>query len=224
MACCPRARHRCFAERDRAGERDEASMTVRHAAFVIPHPYVDALACFREPIKRLAKEGWEVDLYTTLSPVHPPPAFNRQNVRLRPIEMTRSGALRLVAQLVSRRPKYDWLFTVPQWSMHYGGIASSLAKIPMVCISDELKTEAEATSGALSRWKRREQRAHERCAFTVALSEERGAFIREENPDRAGGLGRWRQPHRLVPPRRHCRGSLPDLFAGVLSSMHGAER
>src|SRR5262245_20291094 len=36
----------------------------RGVAFVIPHPYVDALACFREPIRLLADEGWEIDLYT----------------------------------------------------------------------------------------------------------------------------------------------------------------
>jgi hypothetical protein len=154
------------------------------AAFVIPHPYVDALACFREPIKRLADQGWQVDLFTTLSPMHPAPAFNRENVRLVPIEVTRLGAARLVAALVRNRPKYDWLFAVPQWSLHYTGVAASLASIPMVCISDELKTEEEATSDGLKRWKHRERRAHQKCAFTIALSDPRAAFIRDE--DRLG--------------------------------------
>jgi hypothetical protein len=153
----------------------------RRAAFVIPHPYVDALACFREPIKRLADEGWQVELFTTLSPMHPAPAFNRENVRLVPIEMTRLGAVRLVAELVRTRPKYDWLFAVPQWSLHYTSLAASLANIPMVCISDELKAEEEATSDVLKRWKHRERRAHQKCTFTIALSDPRAAFIRDED-------------------------------------------
>ena len=56
----------------------------RAVAFVIPHPYVDALACFREPIRLLADEGWEIDLYTSFSPVHPAPFFGRENVSARP--------------------------------------------------------------------------------------------------------------------------------------------
>ncbi len=156
-------------------------MTSRRAAFVIAHPYVDAIACFREPIKRLADEGWQVDLYTTLSPVHPPPAFKCDNVRLRPIEITRAGAVRLVADLAWGRPKYDWIFAVPQWSLHYAGIAASLGRIPLVCISDELKADCEATTGDTRRWRERERRAHQRCVFTIALTEERAAFVRSEN-------------------------------------------
>jgi len=165
-----------------------ASMNRRRAAFIIPHPYVDALACFREPIKRLADEGWQVDLFTTLSPRHPAPAFNRENVRLVPITVTKIGAARLVGQLMWNRPKYDWLFAVPQWSLHYSNMAASLANIPVVCISDELKAEAEATSGDLKRWKLKERRAHQKCAFTIALSGPRSAFIRDEDrlgPDHA---------------------------------------
>lgn len=156
-------------------------MTPRHAAFVIPHPYVDAIACFREPIKRLADEGWRIDLFTMLSPQHPAPSFNRENVRLVPIEMTRSGLLGFMARIVWHRPKYDWIFAVPQWALYYAGIAASFAKIPIVCLSDELKTDGEATTGEHIRWRRREVRAHRTCAFTIALTEERGAFIREEN-------------------------------------------
>jgi hypothetical protein len=158
-----------------------ATVSPRRAAFVIPHPYVDALACFREPIKRLADEGWLIDLFTTLSSQHCPPFFHRENVRVREIELTRAGAARLVGNLICNRPKFDWLFAVPQWSLHYASIASALAGIPMACISDELKAEAEATSADRARWKRRERRAHQRCAFTIAFSHERASFIRSEN-------------------------------------------
>ena len=152
-----------------------------YAAFVIPHPYVDALACFREPIKRLADDGWQIDLFTTLSPQHMPPSFNRDAVRLVPIKINKRGALSLMAQLLLHRPKYDWIFAVPQWSLHYAGIAARLAGIPMVCISDELTAEAEASTAEKKRWKGRERRAHQRCALTIALTEERGAFIRAEH-------------------------------------------
>lgn len=158
----------------------------RSAAFVIPHPYVDALACFREPMLRLAAEGWHVDLYTTLSPVHPAPAFGVENIALVPITMTKAGAVGLIARLAARRPKYDWLFAVPQWSLHYASVAASLAGIPMACLSDELTADVEAVSTEQQRWRRREALAHQRCAFTIALSDERADFIRRENRLGAG--------------------------------------
>ena len=104
-------------------DRNEALVTgaadgERRAAFVIPHPYVDALACFREPIRLLAEEGWEVDLYTAFSPFHPAPFFGRENVRLIPVVISRSGAVDLVRRLVCHRPKYRW---------HRDGAAMGLA-------------------------------------------------------------------------------------------------
>lgn len=129
----------------------------------------------------LAEEGWEVDLYTGLSPIHPAPFFGRENVRLIPVVVSRTGAIDLVRRLVCRRPKYRWLVTVPQWGLHYAAIAASLARVPLVCISDELTPESEAASAEQHNWKRRERRDHQRCAFTIALSERRAAFIRNEN-------------------------------------------
>jgi hypothetical protein len=158
-----------------------AAVSSRFIAFVIPHPYVDALACFREPIKLLASQGWRVDLYTTLSPIHPAPFFATENVRLVPFEMSRGGAIGLVRALVGQRPKYRWLLTVPQWGLHYGTLAARLAGIPVGCISDELKASAEATTDDQKRWKARERRAHRRCRFTIALSPPRADFIRTEN-------------------------------------------
>ena len=153
----------------------------RHVAFVIHHAYVDALACFREPIKALADDGWNVDLYTTLSSFHAVPNFHRENVRLLPIEVSRAGVVCLMVRLVTHRPKYSWIFSVPQWSLYYAGLASRLAKIPMVCISDELIAEAELVTPEQKKWKARERRAHRKCTLTIALSEERGEFIRAEN-------------------------------------------
>lgn len=152
-----------------------------HVAFVIPHPYVDALACFREPIKLLAEEGWHIDLYTMFSPLHPAPFFGRDNVHLIPVEITPAGAIALVRRLTLRRPAYRWIVTVPQWGLHYAGLAARLAGIPMGCISDELRSDAEAKTPEQQRWKARERRAHQRCRWTIALSPERADFIREEN-------------------------------------------
>ncbi len=154
---------------------------MRAVAFVIPHPYVDALACFREPIRFLADEGWAVDLYTGFSPLHPAPFFGRESVRLVPVVMSRFGAIELVKRLVCRRPRYRFIVTVPQWGLHYSAIASRLAGIPMCCISDELMTEEEATTAEERAWKERERRAHQRCDWTIALSQERADFIRGEN-------------------------------------------
>jgi hypothetical protein len=152
-----------------------------HVAFLIPHPYVDALACFREPIALLADQGWQVDLYTTLSPQHPTPFFGRDRVRLLPFEMTRAGTVGLIRRLALRRPRYRWIVTVPQWGLHYAALAGRLAGIPLGCISDELKCDAEAATAGLRLWKARERRAHQRCRWTIALSSERADFIREEN-------------------------------------------
>jgi hypothetical protein len=98
--------------------------------------------------------------------------------------MSRRGAIDLVGRLVSRRPRYRFIVTVPQWGLHYSAIASRLAGIPMCCISDELMAEREATTAEEREWKKRERRAHQRCRWTIALSQERADFIREEN-----GLG-----------------------------------
>jgi hypothetical protein len=152
-----------------------------HVAFVIPHPYVDALACFREPIKAMAEQGWHVDLYTLVTPLHPVPFFARESVRLIPIEMTVRGTADLIRALTMHRPKYRWIVSVPQWGLHVAGIASRLAGIPMGCISDELRSEAEARTEEQRRWKRRERRAHGRCRWTIALTQARADFIREEN-------------------------------------------
>lgn len=153
----------------------------RAMAFVIPHPYVDAVACFREPIKYLAASGWHVDLYTALSPAHPVPFFGTERVRLIPIAITRTGAVDLVRRLASRRPKYRWVVSVPQWGLYYSSMGARAAGIPTACISDEIKVESEAATADERRWKARERRAHQRCLWTIALSEERAAFIRQEN-------------------------------------------
>lgn len=155
-------------------------------AFVVPHPYVDALACFREPILAFADRGYRVDLFTTLSPLHPAPFFGRPTVRIRPFEISRSGAVSLVAALLGHRPKYRWIVTVPQWGLHYAGQAASLAGIPMACISDELFPSDDATTAVAKRWKARERAAHRRCRWTIALSEERASFIRSDNGLDAG--------------------------------------
>jgi hypothetical protein len=156
-------------------------MSAPHVAFVIPHPYVDALACFREPIKYLAAEGWCVDLYTPRSAAHPAPQFDRPNVRLLPLDVSRRGVVSLVSRLVMHSPRYRSVVTVPQWGLHYSAVAARIAGLPLGCISDELKAAAEATTAQQQRWKVRERRAHQRCRWTMALSEERAAFIRAEN-------------------------------------------
>jgi hypothetical protein len=150
-------------------------------AFLIPHPYVDTLACFREPIKWLADAGWQIDVYTSLDPMHPPPNFGRENIRIIPIEVSRKEVLHFIYRFVAKRPKYRWLWTVPQWGLYYGSIASTLTRTPMVCISDELIVEDELTTPEQLRWKKRERAAHQRCRFTIALSTERAEIVRREN-------------------------------------------
>jgi hypothetical protein len=141
-------------------------------AFVIEHAYVDALACFREPIKALAARGYGVDVYLRLSPWHPQPTFIEPEIRLIPLEISYSGIARLVARLVSRRPRYAVVFTVPQWSLHCTTMATRLTRTPVAYISDEIRTTGSRA---------RERREHQRCAFTIALSDERASFVRELN-------------------------------------------
>lgn len=153
----------------------------RAVAFVVSHPYIDALACFREPIKALADAGWDVDVYTGIEPSHSIPNFHRDNVRLIRCVLSRSGVVRLLTQLLMHRPRYAAILTIPQWSLHYAGLAARLLNIPVGVISDELSADAELTTRVQHDWKKRERRAHRRAAFTIALSEERAAFIRDSN-------------------------------------------
>jgi hypothetical protein len=150
-------------------------------AFVVSHPYVDAVACFREPIRALADAGWQVDLYTRVSPKHGAPVFPHPRVRLVPIDVTVPSTVAMVAALVRQRPPYQWIVAPPQWSLHYASVAAKLIGAGLVCISDELMTEAQAATPVQKKWKARERRAHQRCSFTIALSEERAEFIRGEN-------------------------------------------
>jgi hypothetical protein len=150
-------------------------------AFVVEHPYVDALACFREAIKLLADGGWQVDVYTRLTSQHQAPSFERDLVRLIPITMTPRGALELVAALGMRRTPYVAIFTVPQWSLQYSITAAKLRRTPVVYISDEIITDSELETPADRSRKERERRDHAACAMTIALSSQRGEVIRQEN-------------------------------------------
>ena len=150
-------------------------------AFVVEHPYVDALACFREAIKLLADSGWRVDLYTRLTSQHQAPSFERDLVRLIPISMTPRGALELVAALSMRRTPYDAIFTVPQWSLHYSVVGARLRGTPVIYISDEIIAEDELGTAEARARKARERRDHAACAMTIALSPDRADTIRREN-------------------------------------------
>lgn len=143
-------------------------------AFVIEHPYIDALACFREPIRALAARGYGVDVYLRFTAWHPVPTFTDRRIRFIPIDVTHLGCTALLTQLITRRPRYAVIFTVPQWSLHWTTMASRITRTPVAYISDEIRTDE-------TRQKARERREHQRCAFTVALSEDRGAYIRELN-------------------------------------------
>ncbi len=109
-------------------DRDEALVTgvtdgERCAAFVIPHPYVDALHVCERSGSSPRKAGRS----TFTRPSRP---FIRRRFsiartyRLIPVVMSRAGAVDLVRRLVCHRPKYRWLVTVPQWGLHYGALAS----------------------------------------------------------------------------------------------------
>src|SRR5690349_8865209 len=91
----------------------------RRVAFVVPHPYVDALACFRAPRLWLSERGWRVDLYPTLSAEHPAPFFDRDTVTLVPIQQSRRGVIGLLRRLATASPAYRAIVTVPQWALHY---------------------------------------------------------------------------------------------------------
>ena len=85
-------------------------MSVEHAlhvAFVIEHAYVDALACFREPIKAFAARGAHVDVYTRLTTSHPVPTFSNPRIRVIPLDVSYGGAIRLVARLLGCRRVHD---------------------------------------------------------------------------------------------------------------------
>lgn len=150
-------------------------------AFVISHPYVDALACFREAIKLLADSGWQVDLYTRLTWQHQAPSFERERVRMIPISVSPQGAAKLVASLGMRRDPYDAIFTVPQWALRYSIVGARMRGTPVVYMSDEIIAEAELSSPEERARKARERRDHAACAMTIALSPARADAIRQEN-------------------------------------------
>ena len=100
----------------------------RAVAFVVHHAYADALACYREPMRYYAEAGWQVDLYLGVSAQHPAPSFPQGNVVLRPLEISRSGTLRLVAQLMRRQHRYAAVFCAPGWGLDHAVRALALGK------------------------------------------------------------------------------------------------
>ncbi len=150
-------------------------------AFVVHHAYCDALACFREPMRYFALAGWDVDLYIGVTAQHLAPTFDGANVRLRPTSMSRTGALRLMAALVQRRPRYTLMLTAPTWALYWATRAARLTGTPVGYISDEIIVDSELTSPSHHKWKARERAAHRQCAFTIALSAERGEYLRAVN-------------------------------------------
>jgi hypothetical protein len=152
-----------------------------HVAFVIEHAYVDALACFREPIKAFAARGAHVDVYTRLTTSHPVPTFSNPRIRVIPLDVSYGGAIRLVARLAAHRPRYAVVLAAPQWGLYWAVAASTMSRAPIAYISDELIIDSELTTAGQRRWKARERRAHQRCAFTIALSQDRADFLRGLN-------------------------------------------
>lgn len=150
----------------------------RAVAFVIHHAYCDALACYREPMRYFADAGWQVDLYIGISAQHAAPSFPQAGVRLYPVEVSPAGALRLVGQLVRRSQRYAAMFCAPGWAVHWAAQVAMLTGVPLGYISDELVADEELTTPALHKWMQRERAAHRHCAFTIALSLERAAYLR----------------------------------------------
>jgi hypothetical protein len=153
----------------------------RGVAFVVHHAYADALACYREPMRYYAEAGWQVDLYLVVSAQHPAPTFPQGNVLLCPLEISRAGAMRLVAQLIERRHRYAVMFCAPSWALHWATQAARVSGTPVAYISDELMVDSELTTDSQRKWKARERAAHRRCAFTIALSAERADYLRTLN-------------------------------------------
>jgi hypothetical protein len=151
----------------------------RAVAFVVHHAYSDALACYREPMRYYAEAGWEVDLYLGLSAQHPAPSFPEGNVQLRPVEVTSAGALHLLTQLVRQGRRYAVVFCAPSWALHWAAKAAALTGTPIAYISDEIVADREVSTPSQRRWKARERAAHRTCAFTIALSAERGDYLRQ---------------------------------------------
>ncbi len=132
-----------------------------HVAFVIEHAYVNALACFREPIKALAARGAHVDVYTRLTTTHPAPVFASPRVRVIPVDITYSGAAALAARLATHRPRYAAVLAAPQWGLHWAVRASAVTGAPVGYISDELIIDSELATSAQRRWKMRERLDHQ---------------------------------------------------------------
>jgi len=150
---------------------------MKHAVFVIRHPYVDAIPCLREPVEFLAKNGWRVDLYTTIDGAYSFPKFSSENVRLIPFNLTKWKTVHFLWRLATHCPQYRCIFAVPQWDLYYAGKVAGLLKIPLICLHDEIFTSKNATEF----WRRREKDAHQKACATIELSEERADYVRREN-------------------------------------------
>ena len=101
-------------------------------AFVVEHAYVDALACFREPIKAFAARGAHVDVYTRLTATHPGTRVTEPRVRVIPVDVSYRGrgAARRPGWS-THRPRYSVVLAAPQWGLHWAAWAGVLSGTPV---------------------------------------------------------------------------------------------
>jgi len=151
-------------------------------ALLTNRPYIDAHYCFRNAVEELLAAGWDVDLYMMHSSNHPLPKFDSRGTRIFFTPSSKRETVFFLLKLLLLPDRcYHAIIATPQWGLFWGAHAARWRRTPLICLSDEVYPWNERQTPSMKKWKARETWAHQRCAFTIALSEKRFELCRLEN-------------------------------------------
>ena len=154
--------------------------------------YVDAHFCFREMVMQFLNKGWLVDLYLEFCTTQPVPCFPTDRIRIFFVRRSKTSLLGFLLRFLLGT-RYDLVVATPQWALYWAVWTARLRKIPVVCLSDEIYSwdqivhlSKNEVKPWLRKWTAREKWAHQKCAMTISLSEDRFQAVKKKNelPDR----------------------------------------
>ncbi len=158
--------------------------TTKKIALLFNRTYIDAHQCFMELANQLAKNGFEVDLYTLNNSFNFQPFFENYNIRILPFPVTKfQKAEYWYKILFSKDRKYNAIIATPINGTWLALRTAAIQKIPYYYFADELvdhllKNILESDRNKMAK---RNYLANKRAVATIALGKERFILQRELN-------------------------------------------
>ena len=158
--------------------------------------YVDAHYCFTELARKLAENGYVVDLYYIANSSNPSPTFFNDKIRVLEFPVSSFAKIEFWYKVIlTNDRKYNFVIATPILGLILAQQVAYFQKIPLYYLADEV-FDPEIQWHYIKnfdRVKAIEKRINQQCAGTLALGEIRYAYQKEINslPDS--------HPHFILP-------------------------